>query len=201
MTRIRKQACGFTLIELLIAMTVFAIMSAMAYGGLNSVLNASEHTRGQAKQLRDLQLAIRLMQRDIELAVDRPVRDFLGDPEDPVRSGGDPLLLLTQAGWPNPGGLTRSNLRRVGYRIEEDILYRLTWNSLDGAEPSDTLRTRVLSNITEIQFRFLNSENDWVGSWPQPVAQGEPTAMPKAIELRMTTKTWGLIRRVFVPPA
>ena len=99
---------GFTLIELLIAVTVFAIMGAMAYGGLASVLESQQHIHAQSQRLRSLQFTMRMVQRDAELAVERPVRDQLGDVEPAMRTASDPLLILTQAGWPNPHGRPRS---------------------------------------------------------------------------------------------
>ena len=38
-------SAGFTLIEVLVAMSLFAIMSIMAYGGLESVMGSHEQTR------------------------------------------------------------------------------------------------------------------------------------------------------------
>jgi general secretion pathway protein J len=39
---------GFTLLELLIAVAVFAVVSALAYGGLQAVLSADGQTRLRA---------------------------------------------------------------------------------------------------------------------------------------------------------
>jgi general secretion pathway protein J len=35
---------GFTLLELLVAMSIFALLAAMSYGGLQAVLNQQWHT-------------------------------------------------------------------------------------------------------------------------------------------------------------
>ena len=40
---------GFTLLELLIAVAVFAVLSALAYGGLNNVLLTSRYTQEDAE--------------------------------------------------------------------------------------------------------------------------------------------------------
>ncbi|MGH8772628.1 MAG: PulJ/GspJ family protein, partial [Burkholderiales bacterium] len=36
------KARGFTLLELLVALAIFALLSAIAYGGLNAVLDSRE---------------------------------------------------------------------------------------------------------------------------------------------------------------
>src|SRR5688500_298019 len=170
---------GFTLIELLIAVAVFAVMGAMAYGGLNAVLNASEHSRAQAEKLRSLQFAIRIIERDIALAANRPVRDLLGDPEPAMRSASDPLLTLTQAGRRGASGQPRSTLQRVGYRFENGTLYRLTWTGLDGVSLADALRSKLLDNVESIELRFLDKENAWQTAWPQASATPVPVPIPQ----------------------
>lgn len=177
---------GFTLIELLIAVAVFAVMGAMAYGGLNSVLDTQQHARQQMARLRNLQYAVRILQRDVELAVERQVRDQLGDPQPALLSAIDPLLILTQNGWPNTAGQLRSHLVRVAYRYEDGGLYRLTWTTLDGITPSEAQSTLLLDKVEGVEFRFMGEDLAWKNTWPPPQlpaqtgagidAAGTPTA-------------------------
>ncbi|UCE89614.1 MAG: type II secretion system minor pseudopilin GspJ, partial [Pseudomonadota bacterium] len=69
---------GFTLLELLVALAVFAVMSAMAYGGLSSVLNMREQTDAAAQRLASVQRAFLRIERDLEQSVTRGVRDAFG---------------------------------------------------------------------------------------------------------------------------
>ena len=59
-------------------MVVFALIAAMAYSGLNNVLLARSKSEARTQQLYKLQMALTLMERDIEQTVDRPVRDEFG---------------------------------------------------------------------------------------------------------------------------
>ncbi len=109
---------GFTLLELVIAMAIFAIMSTIAYSGLNNVLTAKERTDEQAQQLVRLQLAFTHMGRDISQAVNRGIRDEYGESQ-PALVGRDLdgyLIELTRSGWRNPipqEERPRSSLQRI----------------------------------------------------------------------------------------
>ena len=46
---------GFTLLELLVALSIFALISAMAYGGLQSVMTQQQQTGARSERLADLQ--------------------------------------------------------------------------------------------------------------------------------------------------
>ena len=74
-----KQYQGFTLIELLVALSIFALLSVMAYGGLNSVLTARKQIEADATRLKQLQLAMLNIHRDIEQSVVRSIRNEYGD--------------------------------------------------------------------------------------------------------------------------
>ena len=73
-----KKSHGFTLIELLIALSVFAVLAMLAYGGLNTMLNTRALTDQRADALRELQLAYRSVERDIDQWVPREIRDEFG---------------------------------------------------------------------------------------------------------------------------
>ena len=72
-------SAGFTLLELLVAVAVFAVVGVMAYGGLQAVMSQQQRTNEHAQRLADLQLAYRVMQRDLEQLIDRPIRNEYGD--------------------------------------------------------------------------------------------------------------------------
>ena len=65
---------GFTLLELLVALTIFSLISVTVYSSLTSMITTREHLKTDSEQLQALQTAWRIIGRDIEQAVDRPVR-------------------------------------------------------------------------------------------------------------------------------
>ncbi len=60
-----QRQAGFTLLELLVALSIFALISAMAYGGLQSVMTTQQHTAKAAQHLADLQKAYRIAYLEI----------------------------------------------------------------------------------------------------------------------------------------
>jgi general secretion pathway protein J len=196
-------ARGFTLFELLVAMAVFAILSALAYSGLNAVGQASAVTREQAERLREIQRALVVVERDLAQAVPRPIRDEFGDRVPALlanaRDGG--LLRLTQAGWANPAGQPRSQLQRVRYDLEGDILRRSYWLDLDRAPGALPVQADLLEGVERIELRWLDSGGAWQGEWPPLRGQNdEAEAMPRAAELLIELSDWGALRRVVVMP-
>ena len=187
---------GFTLIELLVAVGVFAVLSALAYGGLNSVLATQSYTQEQAERLQALQLSLRHIQRELEQIANRPVRDQYGDEKAALILERLPTLSLTHAGWRNPGGQTRSQLQRVSYGLEENTLYRIIWPILDGADVENVLRTNLLDNVEELQIRVLDRDEKWHTEWPSLDTEQTDESLPLAVELTLTVEPWGEIRRL-----
>jgi general secretion pathway protein J len=196
---------GFTLLELMIAITIFAIITTFAYTGLDTVLETKRHTEQYLNRLAKLQLGLRLMQQDIEQAVDRPVRNEYGDEEPALRSGGltELQLELTKSGYSNPMKLARSQLQRVGYLLEEKTLYRITWPVLDRAQDTQSRRQQLFDGIEEISFSFFDQKMEQKSSWPptQSSQSETPTAtLPKGVEVVIETTDMGTLRRVFRAP-
>ena len=124
---------GFTLLEVLIAMAITAFVAAVAYSSLATVLSAVESTRESANRTFEINRAWMIISRDLRQFAPRAVRDEFGEGE-PAMSGGPVarfLLSFTRSGWHNPNGHPRSNLQRVNYRLEDNILWRDTYPVLD----------------------------------------------------------------------
>jgi general secretion pathway protein J len=198
----RRRTAGFTLLELLIAIAIFALVAAMAYGGLNSVLNVSERVNEQAERLKALQLTFLWMQRDIEEAVLRPVRDEYGEVLPALRGSevGTALFEVTRAGWTNPLGAARSNLQRSEYRLEEERLIRRYWRVLDRAQDSEPVDRVMLDGVTRLEFRYWDAQGEH-RQWPDLNSSGQPQTaadvMPLGIEVRLETAREGVITRFF----
>ena len=60
-----KSSAAFTLIELMVAMAVFAVLSMIAYGGLNNIIKTSEVVEEQAERLKELQIFMAVVQKDM----------------------------------------------------------------------------------------------------------------------------------------
>jgi len=202
-SRQHKHQTGFTLLELLVALGIFALLAAMAYSGLNSVMTARQITTQHAERLSQLQMAFLWLGRDIEQAVDRSIRDEYGTTRFAMVGveTGRYQLELTRTGWRNPAGRARSSLQRVAYGLSDGNLMRVYWNVLDRAQDSKPLESVLLDGVEKLELRFLNASNKWQISWPSNQPGGlVSTTPPRAVEITLETKAEGRITRLFRVP-
>lgn len=197
----KKLNRGFTLLELLIAVSIFALLSAIAYGGLKVILDSREHTQALAERLGSLQLALTIMQRDIQQATHRQVRDQHGDSK-PVMIGNDQsnvYLELTSNGQTNPLNLPRSSLRRIAYHYSEGELYRILWPTLDNPQDVESSQNLILDGLSNVEFQFIDDKLKRHDRWPPERTSTDETApsMPVAIDLLLEYEDWGEIKRTF----
>ena len=181
---------AFTLIEILIALSIFATMSMMAYVGLAAILNVRESTVPKAEQLAQLQTTLYLLNEDLNQAINRQIRDEFGTPEHAFGIGqGNEVLVLTRTvpNWSNEANDTQ--LIRVSYRLEEGVLYRRVWSTLDRTQQTE-FRTKKLINTLAVTLKVFNVSNQL---W-EPYLGG---SVPSALDITLKVKDLGDIHRVF----
>jgi len=191
---------GFTLVELLVAMTIFAVISVMALGGLNAVARQQELAREDMQSLNQLQRAVRDMVWDFSQLHPRYVRDELGQgSEPPLLADGrlDYLVRLTRGGWRNPAGFPRGTLQRVQYRIEESVLIREYWPVLDHPLGMEPRSVELIDGVIDLRIFYLDENDQWQEQWPPLSAINAPVApRPRAVRLEFELEGWGEIERL-----
>jgi general secretion pathway protein J len=191
---------GFTLLELLVALSIFSILSVMAYAGLQTVITTKQSVENAADQISELQLAMVRMGNDLRQAAARKVRDEYGDflPAMQSAQSGNETMAWTRGGYRNPARLKRSHVQRVAYTFKQQKLIRLTWPVLDRAQDTEVMETEILANIESIEWRFLNNEDEWVSAWPEEGEKADLYPLPKAVEFTLELQEWGKIRRLIL---
>jgi general secretion pathway protein J len=218
---------GFTLLEVIIAISIFALVSAMAYSGLANVLRSSEQVEAERATWRAFTLLYLRLEDDLSEARPRTIRDsngvtlpaLLGQATD-TRALGAPALEFTRAGiflppaedtaTPpvaalGPPRAPRSDLQRVAYRLNDGKLWRLTWLDLDRGPQSQPQETDLLNGVKdevqEFKVRFYADKDGWVDSWPPLAANGtiqNPKVLPRGVEVSLVLKGRGEFKRLFL---
>lgn len=198
----RRKVSGFTLLELLVAMGIFAVIGAMALGGLNAVVDQTTIAREQMDRLGKLQRALRLMNGDFSNLAPRFVRDELGTAgEAPLLADGRLFgvdLRLSRGGWPNPAALPhRGTLQRVQYRLDDDKLIREYWPVMDHVLGQEPRGEELLSGVNEFKLFYLDTQNEWQTQWP-PAQTGSTVVgqRPRAVRIVLDLEDWGAVERL-----
>jgi general secretion pathway protein J len=182
---------GFTLIELLVALTIFSIMSALAYGGLNSIAHTRSALGQQEDAFRDLMRAVTMLDRDLREVVARPVRGNFGQ-QLPAFAGAADHVEFTRLGFANPQAEPRSNLERVLYELDAGTLKRGRYAVLDRAPTTAPTVNDLNVRADDLRLHYLDASNHWLEAWPPPQAT-DPTLLPRAVQWRLRTHDDGEI--------
>lgn len=206
MTTHQHNDSGFTLIEIVIALAVFAVVGTMAFTGLNAILKQQSDLQERSDQIKNLQLALKYLERDISQIIPRAIRDQYGDPQPAFSADENSIMSFTYSGWRNPAGLSRSHLQRVAYEVDtnEDTskqeLIRHSWNRLDGAIIEDARSIPILEDIRELEWKFLNQGAVWESRWPPLNTDPNSAPMPRAVSVSFNVEPWGKITRIIALP-
>ena len=195
---------GFTLIEVLIAITLFAVMSGLAYRGLASILNAKERVTQENTKWRGVAMFFARLEGDLLAAVPRPIRDsnnlqaeaFIAKPVFSKENEGQ--LMFTRMGLPGAEGVLAAP-QRYGYRLKDRTIETLVWPVLDQGQRTVPAVYPVLDGVTALRMRYLNATNQWVDSWPVGVANpATAPRLPKAVEVSLTLESGEELTRLML---
>lgn len=196
-----RRTGAFTLVEVLVAIAIFGVLAALAYGALSRTLSSADMLTVRMERLAAIQRTVRYLVDDFMQLAPRPVRDELGDNLEPTLRTDfetDFALEMTRGGWSNPAGLPRGTQQRVAYRLEEGELVRYHWPVLDRTLNGEPLAHPLLDGVEDVEFRFMQQNGDWTDEWP-PTTQAGPLGLrlrPRAVEIVVSLADEGVITRL-----
>ncbi len=189
---------GFTLLEMLVAIAIFASLSLGAYQVLQGVLTSDEVAKRKEARLNELQLAFTLLERDITQMVPRSGR-IDGENNKVLlaasrfgQQSDDWGMAFMRSGWLNPDGmLPRSHLQRVGWRLKDQKLERLSYLYPDPVIGTEPRIQPVLTGVTAFRLYFFGKGN-WKEEWTQR------SVLPHGLAVELDLEDYGTIRRQFL---
>lgn len=174
---------GFSLLEMLIAIGIYSLISAIAYGGLAHIIKQQNHL--QQKQSRNLELhtAVGLMNRELHQALPRASWHQSIGVEPAMVATNNPVSIVF---WRQADVIDGSivSLQKLGYQLNNGTLWRLHWPLKQHDLPPQ--RYALMEGVSALQWRFLDSNGTWYGQWPPSGASA--TIMPQAIDLHLQSE-------------
>lgn len=195
---LNKRNSGFTLLEILIALFIFTIVSLMMAGGLHTVITAQSGAERNALRLRELQIVLVRLARDVEQTVNRPVKT--ADDKDASAFYGTPRGFAFTHGGMAGQSSQHQVLQRAQYIWGQNGLWRMAWDVLDQtAKSPKPSQRRVLDNVTEARFEYMDAKQVFHKDWPVSGQANQP--LPRAVRITLTIEDWGTLRQIYVIPA
>ena len=192
-----RRSSGFTLFEMLIAVSIFAIIGVLAFGGLGQMTRTGQAVADANNRLSDLQFAVVYFSRDWTQVSPRKIRNQYGDEESNIIID-DGVITFTRSGWSNLLGQKRSTLQRVQYLVIENQLIRRHWRSLDQGIAELPLQAVLLDDVESLEVEFLDATEKAIRVWP--VDSDLDGGRPVVLAFRLDLSDIGEISRILELP-
>lgn len=189
---------GFTLFEMVVAVSIFALMGVMAFGGIGELSQRGQASGDANNRLSDIQFAMVYMARDWTQVSPRKIRNQFGDEESNIVLGDD-VITFTRGGWSNLLGQKRSNLQRVQYQLVRDQLIRRHWLSLDQGIGEQPISQVLLDDVKSMEIVLQNALDQPIGTWP-PELERDVSGAPIVLVIILELPDMGEIVRVLEIP-
>lgn len=195
---------GITLLELLIAAALLASILVISERSITGAHRAGEISEKRSKALRDIDRLWILLENDLRNSVAFAKEIQFSEPLPAMRidPGDTYLLSLLRGGQANPLLLPRTEVLRVAYRIEENVLWRDSWVDPYNPQEETARQQQLMDNIEELVITVLPGsprgrsveEGPWLERWPE--GNAAPDELPLAIEIKLTLPNRGELRRL-----
>jgi general secretion pathway protein J len=182
---------GFTLIEVMVAILLMAIVSLIAWRGLDSVTRADTHLQASTEHTEALLRTLHQLERDIALRASIELREpLLNDNDDErseqpaaisVRSADDQSFRLDVI---RSAATSQNGLQRVRWWLKDQTLYRAAATPRDRYPlPAPKQAVAVLDSISDLQVRVWEPQMGW------RQLSGNRKENPQGLEIRLTRQT------------
>ncbi|WP_039012238.1 PulJ/GspJ family protein [Pseudomonas brassicacearum] len=182
---------GFTLLEVMVAILLMAVVSLIAWRGLDSVTRADSHLQTSTEQTEALLRVLNQLERDVALRasieLSEPVKPGVDDPP----STAPPALTVRSTDGRGfrldvirVAATQEGELQRVRWWLKGDTLYRAQGQARNRYPlPAPDPGVAVLSDVSDAGLRFWDKEKGW------RKLSGNRQENPMGIEISLTRQT------------
>ena len=199
--QVPNRQSGFTLMEILVALFIFAVVGLISAQLLGRTVNAYEVLDDRSQRLGQIHRAMLVVERDMLQFRNRPIRMAQGEPLPALMIGDEGALSMTRGGWRNPLQRPRSELQRVGYRMQDEKLVRGYWSVLDRRGDEEPISQTLLEGVEELEFFAIDQNGEEHKFWPPKAGQGAGQLQIAGLVLRVSMVPLGIVERVWEVPS
>lgn len=182
---------GFTLLEVMVAILLMAVISLIAWRGLDSVTRADHHLQASTEQTEDLLRVLNQLERDVALRASTELSEPMKPGVDDEPSTAPPALTVRSTEGRGfrldvirVAAAREGQLQRVRWWLKGDTLYRAQGPARSHYPlPAPGPGVAVLSDVSDAGLRYWEVEKGW------RKLSGNRRENPAGIEISLTRRT------------
>jgi general secretion pathway protein J len=191
---------GFTLLEVLVALTVFAIVTLLAYRGLDSIATTKQRLDQEMRMWRELELVFERINVDVTQIAPRTWLDTNGKERSSVQgsssnSGSECQLDVMRFGPDHVPVHIRYQVKAGQFWMDIVPDSTSTQNASTMNTAENRQHTLLLDHIERCELAFMDSKNAWQSFWPKTSLSD--MARPRGIRLRIVQTGHGMFERMY----
>jgi len=199
-----RRTRGFTLLELLVAISVLAMVSTIAWRGLDTLVATRARLAPQTEDVRAVLVTVGQLERDLsQVAV--PTLFALTSTPVKVRTAGSGQSLEVLRRAPDQPDAPATRLQRVTWQVLDQTLVRqstVPLAALRAVDASEIATARLLEGVKSLQVRVWRGTEGWVLPGPAEAdapLPGDPAAqLAPGVEIQIERLDGTRFRRVML---